>query len=45
MAAGYALAADYPGSTVEKLARRADKSMYVHKAEYYRASDKDRRKR
>lgn len=42
MAAGYALAADYPS---EKLVGQADQAMYAAKGAYYRRAGRDRRKR
>ncbi len=45
LAAGYALAEDYPGLTVEELVKKADQVMYAAKAEYYRNSGNDRRGR
>ena len=45
MAVGYALSADYPGCSAEKLVNEADLSMYAAKADYYRNSGKDRRRR
>lgn len=45
LAAGYALAADYPYLTEEKLVGQADQAMYAAKGAYYRQSGKDRRKR
>ena len=45
LAAGYALAGDYPGLTVEELVKKADQAMYAAKAEYYRNSGIDRRGR
>ena len=44
MAAGYALAADHPGLTSEKLVHEADLQMYEAKAEYYRKTGLDRRR-
>ena len=45
LAAGYALAGDHPGLTVEELVKKADQAMYAAKAEYYRNSGNDRRGR
>lgn len=45
LAAGYALAGEYPGLTVEELVKKADQAMYAAKAEYYRNSGNDRRGR
>ena len=45
LAAGYALAADHPGLSAEKLVSEADQAMYQAKAEYYRTTGKDRRRR
>ena len=45
LAAGYALAADHPGLTSEKLVHEADLKMYEAKAEYYRKTGMDRRRR
>ena len=45
LAVGFALSADYPGFSAEKLVNEADLSMYVAKADYYRNSGKDRRRR
>ena len=44
LAAGYALAADSPGLTSEKLVHEADLQMYEAKAEYYRKTGLDRRR-
>ncbi len=44
LAAGYALAADHPGLTSEKLVHEADLQMYEAKAEYYRKTGLDRRR-
>lgn len=43
MSAGFAMASETPGITVEQLVSRADKVMYAAKAEYYRTSGEDRR--
>jgi diguanylate cyclase (GGDEF)-like protein len=43
LAAGYALAADHPGISAEKLVVEADRAMYTEKNEFYRVSGKDRR--
>ena len=43
LAAGYALADEHPGLTVEELVKKADQAMYAAKAEYYRKSGHDRR--
>ena len=45
LAAGFALAADHPGLSVEKLVSEADLAMYNAKAEYYRQNGRDRRRR
>ena len=45
LAAGFALAADYPGLSLEKLVSEADLAMYAAKAEYYRQNGRDRRRR
>lgn len=45
LAAGFALAADHPGLSVEKLVGMADQAMYDAKAEYYRRQGHDRRRR
>ena len=45
LAAGCALAADFPGLSAEKLVIEADKAMYAAKSKYYRESGKDRRRR
>lgn len=44
LAAGYALAADSPGLTSEKLVHEADLQMYEAKADYYRKTGLDRRR-
>ena len=44
LAAGYALAADNPNISAEKLVREADLAMYAAKSEYYRQNGMDRRK-
>ena len=44
LAAGYALACDYPELVPERLVTQADKAMYAAKSAYYRASGKDRRR-
>ena len=43
LAAGFALAADFPGFSAEKLVVEADRAMYVEKSKYYRESGYDRR--
>ena len=43
LSAGYALACDHEGLTVEQLVREADQAMYAAKAEYYRKNGHDRR--
>lgn len=45
LAAGYALAEDYPDLTSEKLVHEADLAMYEAKAEYYRKTGIERRRR
>lgn len=45
LAAGYALARDYPDYSLEKLVARADAVMYEAKRAYYNQPDHDRRKR
>ena len=45
LAAGFALAAEHEGLTVEKLVGQSDLLMYEAKAAYYRSSGRDRRKR
>lgn len=45
LAAGYALASDYPGSSLEKLVVRADAVMYEAKRAYYMQPEHDRRRR
>ena len=45
LAAGYALAANHPGMTSEKLVHEADLKMYKVKAEYYEKGGADRRRR
>ncbi len=45
MAAGYALAKDSPELNAEELVKKADLAMYAAKAEYYRMSGHDRRRR
>ena len=43
LAAGYALAQEYPGFTIEELAKKADQAMYADKAAYYRKHNFDSR--
>ena len=43
LAAGYALASEYPELSPEKLIAQSDKAMYAAKAAYYRESGIDRR--
>lgn len=43
LAAGYALAADWPNASPEALVMRADRAMYDAKSAYYRQTGKDRR--
>ena len=43
LSVGYVLARDYPGLSVEKLVREADRAMYVQKKEYYHRRSRDRR--
>ena len=43
LAAGYALAKDYPGISAEKLVIEADRAMYTEKSVFYRESGNDRR--
>ena len=43
LAAGYAMAKDYPGISPEKLVIKADYAMYLEKNNYYRESGRDRR--
>lgn len=45
LAAGYALAEDYPGSSLEKLVARADAVMYEAKRAYYSQPEHERRRR
>ena len=45
LAAGYALAEDYPDLTSEKLVHEADLAMYEAKAEYYRKTGIERRRK
>ena len=45
LAAGYALAKDNPDLNAEELVRQSDLAMYASKAEYYRTSGRDRRRR
>ena len=45
LSAGYALAGEHPGLTIEKLVKEADQAMYAAKAEYYRKGGHDRRDR
>ena len=45
ISAGYALAAEYNGLSVEALVRESDKTMYEAKSAYYHSIDKDRRSR
>ena len=45
MSAGYALAGNHPGLNAEELIRKSDLAMYNAKAEYYRNSGLDRRRR
>lgn len=45
LAAGFALAAEHDGLTVEKLVGESDLVMYEAKAAYYRQSGRDRRRR
>ena len=45
VSAGFALAAENPGLSAEKLVGEADKAMYEAKAAYYRQSGIDRRRR
>ena len=45
VAAGFALAAEYPDVTAERLVRESDNAMYEDKAGYYQTSGRDRRKR
>ena len=45
VSAGYALAADFDGLSVEALVRESDKTMYKTKSVYYQSADKDRRSR
>ena len=44
ISAGYACAADYPGSSLEEVVREADHVMYADKSEYYRRTGRDRRR-
>ena len=44
ISAGYAMAADHPGMTIEQLMHEADIMMYAAKADYYRNSGEDRRR-
>lgn len=41
---GYAIAAEYPGLSIEQIVHAADQIMYANKAAYYRQAGKDRRK-
>ena len=43
LSAGYALASEHSGFTIEKLVKEADQAMYAAKAEYYRNKGHDRR--
>ena len=45
LSGGYALAANHPGLSAEELVRKSDLAMYNAKAEYYRKSGFDRRRR
>ena len=45
LAAGGALAKDHPGINAEELVRISDLAMYERKAEYYRETGRERRKR
>ena len=45
LAAGYALATDWPDATPEELVMRADQAMYDAKEAFYRQTGKDRRRR
>ena len=45
VSAGFALASENPGLGAEKLVGAADKAMYAAKADYYRRSGQDRRRR
>ena len=43
VSAGYALARDYAGFTIEALVKEADKAMYEQKQQYYRLNGRERR--
>ena len=45
LAAGYALAADWPDATPEELVMQADQAMYDAKEAFYRQAGRDRRRR
>ncbi len=44
LSAGYALAREHRGLSVEELVKEADEAMYRQKEEYYRSSGRDRRR-
>ena len=45
LSAGYALAQEHEGFSIEELMKEADKAMYTQKKEYYQAIGRDRRGR
>lgn len=44
LASGFAVSAEHPDCTAERLVRESDKAMYKAKSEYYRRIGKDRRR-
>lgn len=43
LSAGYAIAQEHEGLSIEELVKQADRAMYTQKKEYYQAIDRDRR--